>query len=1149
MRKNILILTFIIIHVGLYAQQCFDCSSSIPINNGLVLCLPFNGNANDESGNNVNGTVTNAMLTADRHGKPNSAYIFNGNAKIVFSGTSLKLDNYTYSLWVKVATNPVNGSAMGILSIGNDAGLLGDQNILLTNNYSGGQTGFDAVSYTDPVQFPLPPDIALTGTLPQTNIWYHVAAIRNNTSNKLSLYVNGVKVNEQSLSSFNAGYATPIIGVIGARTSGNSQYFNGVIDDVRIYNRILSQTELTLLYDQKNKSATSVNRDTTILAGDSAKLWATGGSSFIWQPSTGLSNPNLSNPKAAPIVNTAYKVVIDGALGNCSDSQTVNITVAQPSCETCNSLSPINNGLVLCLPFNGNANDESGNNNHGTVSGAALTTDRKGKPNAAYSFNGISDYIQLTKNLDDMPMATFCAWIKPQGNVTQEGLVFFEGNSICGNDYAIIYKDGKIGVRADKSGANIDAWGTFPNDRVNTGFFNQWFFITWVMQPGFSDVYINGTLVKRINKQGSNVGFHHLPNIGAFFDGNMAPCGSPRSSFFNGVIDDIRLYNRVLDINEIAQLYALNESLIINSSADVQINKGDSTQIWATANANASFSWQPATGLSNANSSNPKASPQQTTTYVVTAQIGSCLVRDTVIVYVDDKQNCSYTSLLNKTNLVQNGDFEAGDVGFNTPLLPHVSNPLNMGQYIVVNDASTVHFGYKQKDHTSGNGKFMVINAPNVVSDVWCQTVTVKPNTYYRYSVWLNSVVDYVNYPGTPNAKVELHINGQKVSKNITVTDVPDEWILLDTLWFSGSLTSANLCVHDIATDGNGNDFGIDDVSFKECECSLNVDAGLDVLGCFGDTVQLLASSDNGSTLWSPSVGLTDRTILNPKLALQLDTTYYLTLTNGTCILKDSIKVIVKPLPSINAGVDTIKCALDTLQLIAKTANQVKLKWNPPTGLSNDSTSQPLCFVPQSTTYTLTATDIITGCKAKDSVTIIASKPLAAFTPSVTSGSRPLKVLFNNLSKPASALYQWNFGDTNLFSTEKDPTHTFENKGKYWVMLTVTDSNGCTDTVGTGIDVFEQVNIFIPNVFTPNGDGINDVFMAVYEMGLVKEVKGSIWNRWGMLVHEFEMPARKWWDGTSSGKFCTEGVYVYIFEIKGIDNRIYKFNGTVTLLR
>lgn len=1160
MNKWCFIVICLIIGSKVDAQQCFDCKSSMPINNGLVLCLPFNGSSQDLSGFNFNSNNIGALYNPDRCNNPNGALSFNGSNQFVRLGDILdtmfckSVAQFSVSGWAKSNSwAPWQG---GGLIVGKASGGV-------TNAYQwqifhdvDGKVSATICSDRNANNF-----IEVKSGVIPTGQWFHFVYVFDGSlpeTQRLKLYINAVQgtisrdigILGTSTEDTNQEITIGAGHDVGNSTSPNNQY-NGSIEEIRIYNRALTFADVTQLHQQKSKSVISVSKDTTILVGDSAELWATGASGFMWHPKTGLSSSKGAIIKASPLVNTSYKVVPDTLSCTCSDSQTVNITVAYPACETCKTVSPINNGLVLCFPFNGNANDESGSGNHGTVGGATLTSDRNGVPNAAYLFDGVNDYIDLSKNLNDMTVTTFCAWIKPQGNVSQAGMIFYDGNSMCGNDYAIVYQNGKVGVRADKSGAVMDGWASSPGERASlpSNFFNQWSFVVWVMEPSVSSIYINGVLVKQINKTGSNVGYHYLPSIGSFYDTGNPPCGSPRSTFFNGVIDDIRFYDRALSLTEIAQLYALDESLKINTSPDVFINNGDSAQVWATAYPNASYSWQPTTGLSNAAIPNPKASPPQTTTYVVTVKKGNCEKNDTVIVYVNENKNCTYVNLLNRPNLVQNGDFEAGNTGFNTPLSPFVSPPLNAGQYVVVNDASTVHFGYKQKDHTSGSGNFMVINAPNFATNVWCQTVTVKPNTFYRYSAWLNSVVDHVNFPGTPNAKVELHINGQKVSKNVTITDLPDEWILLDTLWFSGSATTANLCVYDIATDGNGNDFGLDDITFKECECTITVDAGLDVAGCAGDSVQLNATSDVGALSWFPTTGLSNSTLLTPKLKVQQDTIYYLTVQNGNCVAKDSIKVTINPLPMLNVGTDTVKCALDTLQLQASSTLRAKLRWFPSTGLTSDSIAQPMCFVSQSTGYNIIATDTVSGCKSSDSLYVKVSKPIAAFTPSTISGSKPLKVLFNNSSLPATAKFLWDFGDTSLTSTDKDPEYTYNKKGVFKVLLTVTDSNGCIDTVSSGIEVFEQVKFFIPNVFSPNGDNINDAFMAVYEASLIKQVKGSIWNRWGGLVYQFELPNGKWWDGTSSGQLCTDGVYVYIIEFTGIDNRIYKFNGLVTLLR
>jgi hypothetical protein len=254
-------------------------------------------------------------------------------------------------------------------------------------------------------------------------------------------------------------------------------------------------------------------------------------------------------------------------------------------------------------------------------------------------------------------------------------------------------------------------------------------------------------------------------------------------------------------------------------------------------------------------------------------------------------QKCNYTDLSSSSNLVTNGDFESGNTGFSTPLNYYTSSPLNGGQYVITTNAASVHFAYKGTDHTSGTGNFMVINGPSIITNVWCQTVSVQPNTYYRYSAWFNNVVDYANYPNTPNAYVELTINGTTVSKNIRLPDQPDAWVLLDTLWYSGSNTSITLCIKDTSTSGNGNDFSIDDVFFKKCDCAI-ISAGADTTIMAGDSAQLHASGGT-SYSWSPSTALSNSNIANPKASPSSTTQYVVTITNGSCIQRDTLVITV----------------------------------------------------------------------------------------------------------------------------------------------------------------------------------------------------------------------------------------------------------------
>jgi len=155
---------------------------------------------------------------------------------------------------------------------------------------------------------------------------------------------------------------------------------------------------------------------------------------------------------------------------------------------------------------------------------------------------------------------------------------------------------------------------------------------------------------------------------------------------------------------------------------------------------------------------------------------------------------------------------------------------------------------------------------------------------------------------------------------------------------------------------------------------------------------------------------------------------------------------------------------------------------------------------------------------------------------------------FDNLSIADSAWYdfQWDFGDGET-SGEENPSHTYTASGDYYISLRVETINGCWDTTLAMVALTEEVKLFIPNAFTPNGDGINDVF----------QIKGTpitdfnlyIYDRWGGKIwstHNYETQ----WDGTDeSGNPVPVGSYMY--QITGTDYRRFpvSYKGTVNVVR
>ena len=233
---------------------------------GLVSYYPFSGNANDASANGNNGTVYGATLTTDRFGNANSAYSFDGiNNYISLPPTNLlNLNTYSYSIWAKPISTPgIHGSV--IFEIG------GASNINTGDGY--GQTLtcepeqiFFGGSYnigSNPIQS------TILSNPSALNKWYHLVLIRNSTT--IKLYINGVMVNSTSTALTNAenadyGGAIQKNAIIGGRCFLQSSYFfPGVIDDFRIYNRDLDQTEVTALYNEVPNTCTRTVTDTLVI--------------------------------------------------------------------------------------------------------------------------------------------------------------------------------------------------------------------------------------------------------------------------------------------------------------------------------------------------------------------------------------------------------------------------------------------------------------------------------------------------------------------------------------------------------------------------------------------------------------------------------------------------------------------------------------------------------------------------------------------------------------------------------------------------------------------------------------------------------------------------------------------------------------------
>jgi len=220
------------------------------------------------------------------------------------------------------------------------------------------------------------------------------------------------------------------------------------------------------------------------------------------------------------------------------------------------------NGLVGWWPFNGNANDESGNGNDGVVNGATLTTDRFGASNKAYSFDGVSNFINIpfSNSLDITGSITLSSWLKVDLiNPAFYGAIIFHGDNQGGRDsYGMgVYGNSGLlqsGKYVDSGTANSDWRG----DDVILDDLANWAYVSTTFDVSNCNlkIYVNGIMNSDTTFTSSCL-INYQTNLNSFFT-SFGGLGAIGQQFFNGKLDDIGIWSRALTQQEITDLYNAN---------------------------------------------------------------------------------------------------------------------------------------------------------------------------------------------------------------------------------------------------------------------------------------------------------------------------------------------------------------------------------------------------------------------------------------------------------------------------------------------------------------------------------------------------------------------------------------------------------------
>jgi gliding motility-associated-like protein len=890
---------------------------------GLVGWWPFNGNANDASGNGFDGTAINgALLTSDRYGISSRAYSFDGVNDFIQANIS-QLNKASISLFY-FSEYPISDYP-NLFRFGNIEflAMAGIHPAYLTNNNVGHLGGY-------------PDGLNSLPFIPSFQNWHHVVMIHDNDLGLHQIWINGTLINQGPTSTYLQPSSTAIY--IGNTPSGTSADgtagFKGKIDDIGVWNRALTQCEITDLYNASlHVLNVSAGADQTVCSGTAVTLAGSGASSYSWD--NGVTN----NTPFTPTASTTYTVTgTDANTCTATDQVVLQVTELPTVTESINDIcpgapvtltasSPLSNktpcvsedlplslqsGLVGYWPFCGNANDESGNGNNGAVNGATLTTDRFGNADNAYSFDG-DDWISLG-DPDELELSqdfTISCWFNSATNGTFNT---FLSKASCNEPNIQGYV---LGLQDfPTSGANpkvhfqsypymSDATPLLPgsNGIVSP---NSWknFSVVYNKTLQILKYYVDGNEIFSINVSLTISNTTLQAFIGRHINQNGGGCGS---GYFNGKIDDISIWNRILSAAEIS----------------ANFNIGNPSYSWSTGET----------------TSNIAVNPSATASYSCDVTVNGQTCSDEVTINVIPNSSSTISPTVCDTYTAPDGAVYTSS-GTHTAIIPNAAGC-----------DSTITINLTVNNSTS-----------STISPTVCNTYTAPDGTVYTSSGTHTAVIP--NAAGCDSTiTINLTVNNSTSSTiSSTVCDTytaPDGTVYTTSGTHTAVIPNAIGCDSTITINLTVND-------------SPTLNAGSDQLVCEGTEVTLTAS---GAATYSWTNGIVNGTPFTPAVGTL---NYNVTGTDANgCQGSDNVLVTVTTSPILTLTSSSPECpgeATGTAEAVA-TGGTI-----PYTFLWNNGSVSPLNNEIPAGTYSVILTDNA-GCSESGIVVVTDATEPCFFIP------------------------------------------------------------------------------------------------------------------------------------------------------------------------
>ena len=348
---------------------------------------------------------------------------------------------------------------------------------------------------------------------------------------------------------------------------------------------------------------------------------------------------------------------------------------------------------------------------------------------------------------------------------------------------------------------------------------------------------------------------------------------------------------------------------------------------------------------------------------------------------------------------------------------------------------------------------------------------------------------------------------------------------------------------------------------------TMYLDLGTADTICSGSTLTLNPNTnpETSEFIYTPAASLDLNNVKNPVASPTQTTTYTVTAKWGICTLTDNITINVLRKPIADAGNDVIICFDTTTELKATASNlsgTVNFTWSPSNLLDTKADSTSVTVRPQdeNTYFVVTVRDEY-NCNfaVSDSVLVKMLPPVYAFAGNDTNAVLNKAHQLTATGAGAGGSYVWDYpSGVNLSDrTDDNPTAIFVpvpgigeyspiDTNYYWLSVTATNAAGCKATDSIRINVFIGPTNYVPNAFSPNGDGINDIFKPINVGSNIEYFR--VFNRYGEIVFQTSR-FRDGWNGFFKGKEQPAGAYVWVYKGKDSRGREIIEKGTVMLVR